>query len=182
MRTSLRLALIMTAGLMGSHCGGGANDQTAGSPASPSAGPTSATPADLAYCVQDINRYRASVGRRPYSESPTLEAFAAIGAQQDSATGSAHSHFIAVNGGGVALAENEFLDQVLTGRETVQEAIHIANALFFGEGPGGGHYEHSLHAGRVRRFSARCGYHRHGGFPVRAGGADRQRSCGSCAT
>jgi len=141
MRTSLRLALIMTVGLMGSHCGGGANDQTAGSPASPSAGPTSATPADLAYCVQDINRYRASVGRRPYTESPTLEAFAAIGAQQDSATGSAHSHFIAVNGGGVALAENEFLDQVLTGRETVQEAIHIANALFFGEGPGGGHYE-----------------------------------------
>lgn len=103
--------------------------------------PTQATAADLAYCVQDVNRYRASVGRPAYSESPALEAYAAAGAQQDGTAGTAHAHFASTNGGGVALAENEFLRQGLTGAETVQMAIQIADAVFFGEGPGGGHYE-----------------------------------------
>ena len=101
----------------------------------------SATAADLAFCVQDINAYRARVGiASRYSESAALETFAALGAQQDSVSGQAHGHFEGTLGG--AVGENELLNGSFTTGIGVQAAIQSANAQFFSEGPGGGHYEH----------------------------------------
>jgi uncharacterized protein YkwD len=140
MRRSGSLAAVAAVGLLAAACGS-ATDFSVGStnPTSPTL-PTAATAADLTACVQDINVYRARVGRPPYVESSSLEGFAAASAQQDAATGTPHAHF-GSDGGGVALAENEFLRQGLTNYGTVQAAIQAADALFFGEGPGGEHYQ-----------------------------------------
>jgi Cysteine-rich secretory protein family len=103
--------------------------------------PPSVTAADLAFCVGDVNRYRAQVGRPPLVESPSLEAFAAAGAQADAASGVPHSHFRATNGGGIASAENELLTFDRQLAPTVQDAMHAANAIFWAEGSTGAHYQ-----------------------------------------
>jgi Cysteine-rich secretory protein family len=117
---------------------GSSNSLSSSSPSSS----TGATAADLAFCVQDINAFRVTVGRPPLAESATLEAFAAQGAQQDATTGVPHSHFDAVNGGGIASGENELLTAALSLFGTVQGAMHGADAIFVAEGPSGGHYQH----------------------------------------
>jgi hypothetical protein len=82
------------------------------------------------------------VNRRPLAESSALDTFAAQGAQIDATAGVAHRHFSSTNGGGVALGENEVLAADLQLFATVQGAMRGANALFWAEGPGGGHYDH----------------------------------------
>ncbi len=111
-------------------------------PSDAGAPPSGATAADLAFCVQDVNSYRARVGRPPYPESAALEAYAAAGAQQDATTNRPHAHFARGNGAGIALAENKVLNGAFGVTAQVDDAIRSANALFFSEGPGGGHYEH----------------------------------------
>ena len=138
-----RLALVLC--LLSPACG----NPTKPDASSPS---SSATASDLAACVQDINNDRARAGRGPYAESTALEAFAATGAQQDAASGTAHGHFLGVNGGGVALAENEYLRE--PSGSSIQTAIQIADAIFFAEGPGGGHYENLTSAAYTQ---AGCG-------------------------
>lgn len=126
--------------LVASACSPAFPDAPTGSTTSNSA--PSVTAADLAFCVSDINRYRAQVNRPPLAQSAALETYAAASAQADTASGMPHSHFAGSNGGGVATAENELLmlDRQLA--PTVQEAMHTATAIFLAEGPGGGHYEH----------------------------------------
>jgi hypothetical protein len=102
---------------------------------------TRATAADLVFCVQDINAFRATVGRPPLSEYVPLEAFAGLSAQEDADAGTAHSHFNATNGGGVASAENELLTAAFNQSSTVQAAMHGADAIFIAEGPSGDHYK-----------------------------------------
>jgi Cysteine-rich secretory protein family len=116
---------------------GSSNILSSSSPSSP----TGATAADLAFCVQDINAFRATVGRPPLAQSAALEAFAAQSAQQDATTGVPHSHFDATNGGGIAAGENELLPTALSLFGTVQGAMHGADTISFAEGPSGGHYQ-----------------------------------------
>jgi hypothetical protein len=103
---------------------------------------TGATAADLAFCVQDINAFRASVGRPALAQSAALEVFAHVSAQEDATAGISHTHFDATNGAGVALGENELLTTALSFFGTVQAAMHGADAIFIAEGPTGGHYQH----------------------------------------
>jgi uncharacterized protein YkwD len=98
------------------------------------------TDADLTFCVSETNRYRAMRGRAPLTRSTALEGYAADSARIDQQANKAHQHYISTNGGGVASAENEFTSSAnvsVTAQSTMQFAIN----LFFGEGPGGGHYE-----------------------------------------
>ena len=125
-----------------SNSSAGTSNTTSGSPSSPSPPATSATAADLAFCVSETNRYRAMVARPALTESAALESYAAAGAQADAASGVPHSHFQNTHGGGVALAENEVLTQPLTILGgSVQSAMRAAMQGFYGEGPGGGHYQ-----------------------------------------
>ena len=82
-----------------------------GSPASPSpsSGSTLNLSANLSYCADEVNRYRASVGRAPLTRSADLEAFAARAAQDDGLVHQPHHWFATTNGGGMATAENEIL-------------------------------------------------------------------------
>jgi uncharacterized protein YkwD len=94
--------------------------------------------AELALCVSETNRYRATLGLSELSRSGTLEAYAAAGAREDGLAHAPHQHFRSTNGGGTALAENEIPWWPGTSVRTV---IQQGLAMMWGEGPGGGHFE-----------------------------------------
>ena len=135
------LAFSLFAAGCNSNSSGG--DATNGSnPGGPSGNPpTSATSADLAFCVTETNRYRNSIGLSNLVESAELESFAATGAEVDGRAQTAHKHFTATNGGGIALAENEIPWWPLGTYHTVQEIMRQGLAQMWGEGPSGGHYQ-----------------------------------------
>src|SRR5688572_2640757 len=63
---------------------------------------------DVAYCMSEINEYRASIGLPAYGRAADIDAFAAEGAMIDGTAHEAHKHFSDTNGGnGIAFAENE---------------------------------------------------------------------------
>jgi uncharacterized protein YkwD len=106
---------------------------------------TGGSSSDLDFCVQETNRYRAMVGKPPVARSAALEDFAATGAEQDTQSMSAHGHFIATSGGGIAFAENacpSWLGWNVQG--TVHDTVAACLAAFWSEGPGGGHYENMI--------------------------------------
>jgi hypothetical protein len=130
-----RLAWV-TAVLVAAGC---AESQRAGiGPSTPT--PDAATPADIAFCVQDINQYRSRLTLTAYFTSDALNTYADLGARQDSASGVAHGHFTSTSGTGAAQGENEFLNQSLTPFTSVQAAIQAAHAQFFAQGPTGADY------------------------------------------
>jgi hypothetical protein len=94
-------------------------------------------------------------GRSPVTRSSTLEAYAADGARIDTQANTPHQHFTSGNGGGVALAENEFLNIFGGGSVTTQSAIQTAIAWFYSQGPGEGHYENMMDFGTLG-----CGVYR----------------------
>jgi len=61
----------------------------------------------LSLCVGEINEVRNQNGAFPYTESPTLEAYAALAATSDAQSGQAHGYFYQTNGGSVATTEDE---------------------------------------------------------------------------
>ena len=134
------MAAVLLGAITTPACGPAFPDAPSGTSSTSNALPA-VSPADLAYCVADINRYRAQANRPSLAESAVLEGFAADGARADAATGVPHSHFTSSNGGGIATAENELLafDRQLA--PTVQDAMHSANAIFWAEGPTGPHYQ-----------------------------------------
>src|SRR5262245_55615185 len=84
----------------------------AGSACSQMRSPTGATPTGtpawsanvesaLAFCADQTNRYRASIGRPPLVRSEALENFAAQAAEHDAGVRTAHQHFTNTNGAGV---------------------------------------------------------------------------------
>jgi len=98
--------------------------------------------AELQHCVDVINQYRATNGKAPLSRSSAIEAYAAEGAQYDSAHGSAHGHFMATNGGGVAWAENEIPGwDTSFGNGSVLGVVDEGLQMMWEEGPGGGHHD-----------------------------------------
>ena len=100
------------------------------------------TPADfvaeLALCIDETNRYRASAGRPPLARSDALDNFAAEAARQDALIHQAHYYFKLTNGHGVSKAENEILWwRDLSIRDVVQQGI----AQMWRSGPSGEHYD-----------------------------------------
>ena len=83
-----------------------------GSPSSPSqsAGTSVNLSANLSYCVDEVNRYRATAGRPPLARSAELDAYAAQAAQNDGLSHQPHHWFNTTHGGGgMSAAENEIL-------------------------------------------------------------------------
>jgi len=90
-------------------------------------------------CISESNRYRANEAR-----SAPLESYAADSARIDAQANKPHQHFTSANGGGVSIAENEFLNAAAFSTLTNQAAIQTAISLFYSEGPGGGHFENMM--------------------------------------
>ncbi len=106
------------------------------SPTSP--GATGGYSLELKYCVDEINRLRATVGRPPLQRSVALEAFALTAAERDGTLHTAHYHFRATNGDGIAAAETEILWwRGFSVKLVVQKGL----AQMWDVGPGGEHYD-----------------------------------------
>jgi uncharacterized protein YkwD len=149
-RTGVRVLAALCFGAFLSGCGKSTTAPTGGGttpPPSTSPPPSTVpavTDADLTFCISETNRYRALRSRSPVTRSSALEAYAADGARIDTQANQPHQHFISGNGGGVSLAENEFLNIFGNGSVTTQSAIQTAIAWFYSEGPGGGHFENMM--------------------------------------
>jgi len=102
------------------------------------------TDADLTFCISETNRYGAMRGRPSETRSAALESNAADSARIDAQANKPHQHFTSANGGGVSIAENEFLNAAASSPLTNQAAIQTAISLLYREGPGGGHFENMM--------------------------------------
>src|SRR5262245_22708460 len=135
----------MAAAILGPACAatgsplGPSTDRNSRDDVSPEPSVISASAAaNLAYCADETNRYRASVGLRPLVRSAALEDFAARAASVDGVAHAAHNHFVATNGAGVSRAETE----ILWWRGfSVQAVIQRGLAQMWNVGPGGDHYD-----------------------------------------
>jgi hypothetical protein len=96
---------------------------------------------ELEFCVDETNRYRATVGLPAVRRSAELEKCAAEAAREDAASQQPHGHFVRTSGCGVSFAENEIpwwpSDFAGGLHATIQQGL----AQMWGEGRGGGHYE-----------------------------------------
>ncbi|MGE4055436.1 MAG: hypothetical protein AB7F99_11620, partial [Vicinamibacterales bacterium] len=82
-----------------------------GSPVSPDTVASASSPlnleADTAFCVSEINRYRASVGDEQLARSARLDAFSTEAARVDGEAHRPHHYFVTTNGGpNIARAQN----------------------------------------------------------------------------
>lgn len=100
---------------------------------------TTVTAADLAFCLQETNRYRTMAGVAPVVASSDLDAYALRVAQADHTGWQAHGYTNGPGRPGGAFAENEALRWPHT--VAIRDVIASATAQFWAEGPGGGHYE-----------------------------------------
>lgn len=91
-------------------------------------------------CLDEINRYRATLGLKALAWSAALEAYADEGARYDAARDKAHAHFGAVDPN-PADAENEIPGWPLKDYKTVSAVMVQGSKMMWDEGPGGGHYE-----------------------------------------
>lgn len=123
-------AFVVVASLVASGCG-------VGTPTSPDA-PLVPFYNELRLCVDEINRYRATVGRPLLQRSAALDAFAAAAAERDGTVHSAHDHFRRTNGGDTASAETEIL---WWHGFAVKDVIQQGLAQMWRVGPGGEHYD-----------------------------------------
>ncbi len=133
-RRGRSVTTLALAGLIAGLAGCGSDD-----------GGTGGESSDLAFCVEETNRLRATVGRPAVTRSSALEAYAATGAQQDTDNMEAHGHFGDTNGGGIAFAENTcpaWLGWNVQG--TVRDTVAACLEAFWSEGPGGGHYDNMV--------------------------------------
>lgn len=89
------------------------------------------------------NMYRAMDGKPPLVESATLVTYASAGASDDFVT-SAHHHFGATQGGGIAFAENECPHWSLAGQGggAMDALVAACIAAFYAEGPGTDYSQH----------------------------------------
>ena len=120
-----------------------------GGDAGVSAGGADAAPgapfaAELAFCAEEINRYRAMRDAPPLERSAALEEYAATGAAINHESGEPHKYFADTGGGGIALAENEIPRWSVSQFGSVENVIRQGLALMFDEGPGGPHHDNMV--------------------------------------
>jgi hypothetical protein len=108
-----------------------------GSPSTPSSPAPADMAAALGYCADEINHYRATIGRPSLSRSTVLEDFAARAAEADGTVHVAHHLFSMTNGGGMAMAETEILWWRGVG---VRGVIQKGLAQMWQSGSSGEHY------------------------------------------
>jgi len=114
------------------------------SPVSPSTTTAPGTPAfsaEVGLCVQQTNKYRASIGRGTLRRSVVLEAYAAVAARTDGLAHVAHQYARQTNlGNGTSRAENAILWWSLRYYKTVQQVVSLGLEDMWKQGEGGTHY------------------------------------------
>lgn len=136
MHRSVGLLLLV---LVASGCRGPLSSQAA--PSSTSDPGTPAFSAEVSLCVEQTNRYRASVGRPALERSGVLEAYATAAARTDGLAHVAHQHARQTNqGNGTSRAENAILWWSLRYYGTVERVVKLGLADMWEQGEGGTHY------------------------------------------
>jgi hypothetical protein len=131
-----RLLLVAAAVMLAVAC--------ASSPAAPSGNSGDGTlfQAEVALCISETNRLRATAGKPALTRSPALDSYAAAAAQTDGLARTPHQHSNATNrGNGLVTAENELLYWNLSHYKTVHNIVVQGLAQMWGQGVGGPHYE-----------------------------------------
>ncbi len=105
--------------------------------------------ADIQFCVDENNRYRATQNLKALKRNTTVDAFAAEGAEYDYAAKTAHKHFQDKKGvpGARGSAENEipgFSGWSVKRQGSVHSIVEQGLAAMWAEGPGGGHYNNMV--------------------------------------
>jgi uncharacterized protein YkwD len=95
-------------------------------------------PADLAYCVSEVNRYRALVGAPPLSQSAVAEQSAAEAAPVDHRGRRAHQHFRRARRDYAEVEARRWPRSIAS--EPRSFAFQALGQMW-AEGPGGGHFE-----------------------------------------
>ena len=116
----------------------------AGGPVSPGSVATDAgTLADsAAFCVEEVNRFRATVGAAPLTRSSRIDVFSTDAARVDGEAHQAHTYFRMTNGGnGTARAENMIPWWKASQYGSVRAIVKKGLATMWAQGPGGSHYE-----------------------------------------
>ena len=130
----LLLLLIVAAG-----CRGPLSSPTARSSTSDPGSP--AFSAEVSLCVEQTNRYRASIGRASLKRSDALETYATAAARTDGLAHVAHKHARQTNlGNGTSRAENAILWWSLRSYDTVERVVKLGLADMWKQGEGGTHY------------------------------------------
>ena len=117
------------------------------SPSTTSAPGTPAFSAEVVVCVEQTNKYRASVGRAKLRRSEALEAYAAVAAQTDGLAHVAHQYARQTNlGNGTSRAENAILWWSLRYYKTVHQVVTLGLEDMWKQGEGGAHYRNLVGA------------------------------------
>lgn len=116
------------------------------SPSSPSATASSGDgthfTAELSFCIEEVNRLRASAGKIALVRSDALEKYAATAVKADAVAAKPHTYALSTNFDNLtALAENEGLFWPLTSLKSVRAVVEKSLAQMWDEGPGGEHYD-----------------------------------------
>jgi uncharacterized protein YkwD len=114
------------------------------SPSAPSSAIEPGRPAfsaEAGLCVEQTNRYRATVGRGPLQRSEVLEEYATAAARTDGLAHVAHQYAHQTNSGnGTSRAENAILWWSLRYYGSVQQVVKLGLADMWEKGEGGSHY------------------------------------------
>jgi uncharacterized protein YkwD len=98
--------------------------------------------ASTAFCVDEVNRLRATAGLPALSRSSAIDEFSTDAAKVDGEAHEAHTYFRMTNGGnGTARAENMIPWWKASQYGSVRTIIRQGLQTMWQEGPGGSHYE-----------------------------------------
>ena len=137
---NLLLFVIVIGILFNAACGGSPTTPSAPPSTSGPSLPVGVTSADLAFCLNETNRYRATIGLAALTESTTLDAFAQLAAESDGSTHVGHGYINSHPPTATHAGENEIPWWPLDRYGTVQAIIQAGFAGMWAEGPPGGHY------------------------------------------
>ncbi len=131
------VALALATGLL-TGCASKGTSTTSPSSSSDVASAAPSPASAMGFCVDEINRYRATLNLPALSRSSALEDYATDSARIDQAARQAHMHFTSTNGGGVARAETELL---LWPNPDAKSVLQQGLKVMWTEGPNGSHYD-----------------------------------------
>jgi hypothetical protein len=138
-RVSIAMTVVLVVGVIATGC------SKASLPTSPSPAASAAAEdfsQESAFCVQEINRLRGTVGASPLARTERLEQFANEAARVDTHEGVPHTHFRRTNGGnGTARAENTIPWWNMSHHGSVRSVIRAGLEQMWSQGPGGVHFE-----------------------------------------
>jgi uncharacterized protein YkwD len=141
-QTSFRLALVALVLFLAASGTGCANLGNPFAPETSAATEAVDIDAEMAFCVDEVNRFRATMNLRPLARSSRIDSFSTQAARADTEAREPHKYFRQTNGGnGTARAENVIPWWRLSNYSSVRQVTREGLAMMWAEGPGGGHHE-----------------------------------------